>query len=91
MDPVTEAAQIFIRMFEALARRSGKTLNARSKEDIRRACELLASAGDELDDLLDELPPPSPRVSLGEARPAREYATQVLPEVERWKAQRDRQ
>ena len=43
----------------ALARRSGKTLIARSREDIKRTCELLASAGDELDDLLDELPPPA--------------------------------
>ena len=36
MNPTDEAAQIFLRMFEALARRSGKTLNARSKEDIRQ-------------------------------------------------------
>lgn len=91
MLPSDEAAEIFIRLFEALARRSGKTLNERSRADIRRACELLSHAGDELDDLLDELPPPAPRVSLGEARPAREYATQVLPEVERWKAQRRRE
>jgi hypothetical protein len=80
MDPVNEAAQIFTRLFEALARRSGKTLNVRSRADITRACELLSHAGQELEDLLDELPP----------RPAREYATQVLPEVERWREQRGR-
>jgi hypothetical protein len=90
MDPVSEAAQILTRLFEALARRSGKTLNERSRADIRRACELLASAGEELDDLLDELPPPAPRPAP-EHRPAREYATVTLPEVERWREQRDRQ
>jgi hypothetical protein len=87
MDAVTEAAQILTRLFEALARRSGKTLNARSREDIKRACELLASAGEELDDLLDELPPP-PAPAPG-YRPAREYSTVTLPEVERWKERRD--
>lgn len=87
MDPVSEAAQILTRLFEALARRSGKTLNARSREDIKRACELLASAGEELDDLLDELPPPE---RAPDYRPAREYTTQVLPEVERWREQRER-
>jgi hypothetical protein len=88
MDPVTEAAQILTRLFEALARRSGKTLNARSREDIKRACELLASAGQELDDLLDELPPPA---RPPDYRPAREYSTITLPEVEDWKKRRDRQ
>ena len=53
--PQDEAAEIFIRMFEALARRSGKTLNPRSRADIARACELLSRAGQELDDLLDEI------------------------------------
>ena len=84
MDPVDEAALIFIRMFEALARRSGKTLNARSKADIRRACELLSHAGTELDDLLDELPPP-PAPAY---RSARDYSTVTLPEVEDWKKRR---
>jgi hypothetical protein len=82
MLPTNEAAEIFIRMFEALARRSGKTLNTRSRADITRACELLASAGAELDDLLDELPPPAP-----ERRPARDYTTMPI-EVERWREQR---
>lgn len=88
MNPQDEAAQILIRLFEALARRSGKTLNQRSRADIARACELLSHAGEELDDLLDELPP-APRPAP-EHRPAREYATQVLPEVERWREQRGR-
>ena len=86
MNPTDEAAQILIRLFEALARQNRKTLNARSKEDVHRACELLASAGQELDDLLDELPPPTEP----ERRPAREYNTVSLPAVERWKEQRDR-
>lgn len=81
MDPITEAAQILTRLFEALARQNRKTLNARSRADIARACELLSHSGQELDDLLDELPQP-------ERRPAQEYATQVLPEVRQWKAQR---
>ncbi len=79
-DPTDEAAQILTRLFEALARRSGKTLNERGRADVRRACELLSHAGAELDDLLDDLPEPR--------RPAREYTTVTLPEVERWKAQR---
>jgi len=89
MNPTDEAAQILIRLFEALARRSGKTLNARSREDIKRACELLASAGEELDDLLDELlppPPPAPE-RRPEHRPARDYTTMPM-EVERWRERR---
>lgn len=81
MTPQDEAAQILTRLFEALARQNRKTLNERSRADIARACQLLASAGDELDDLLDDLPPPRPR----------EYSTvnfEVPPEVDRWKAQR---
>jgi hypothetical protein len=80
MDPVNEAATILTRLFESLARLNHKTLNVRSRADITRACELLSHAGEDLSDLLDELPP----------RPAREYATQVLPEVERWREQRGR-
>jgi hypothetical protein len=84
MTPQDEAAQIFTRLFEALARRSGKTLNARSRADIARACELLSHAGQDLSDLLDDLPPP---------RPAREYSTvsfEVPPEVDRWRVERER-
>jgi hypothetical protein len=83
MDATSEAAQIFIRLFEALARQNRKTLNQRSRDDIKRACELLASAGAELDDLFDELPPPPP-----ERRPASDYTTMPI-EVERWRARRD--
>jgi hypothetical protein len=86
MDPTDEAAQIFTQLFEALARRSGKTLNARSREDIRRACRLLSSAGDELDDLLDELPPPPPP-RQSEHRAARDHTTLPI-EVERWREER---
>lgn len=90
ISPQDEAAQILTRLFEALARRSGKTLNERSRADIARACELLSHSGQELDDLLDELPPAPPKPQPPAYRPAREYATQVLPEVERWKEQRQR-
>ncbi len=61
--PHEESAQILTRVFEALARASGKTLNARTRADIGRACELLASGGAELDALLDDL---APRVSPAE-------------------------
>ena len=70
---------------EALARVNGRTLSQRSRADIGRARELLSSAGDELDDLLDELPPPAP-----ERRLVSEYTTRPL-EVDRWKERRERQ
>ena len=81
MNPTDEAATILIRMFEALARQIGKTLNARSRADIKRACELIAGAGAELDDLFDDRPPPP------EMRPARDYTTMPI-EVERWRERR---
>nr|ALS90793.1 H-NS histone family [uncultured bacterium] len=86
MNPTDEAAQILTRMFEALARQIGKTLNARSRADIKRACELLASAGAELDDLLDELPPAA-AAPAPERQRARDYTTMPI-EVERWREQR---
>ena len=82
--PQDEAAQILTRLFEALARQSGKTLNARSREDIKRACELLSNASAELDDLLDDLPPPKPKTT-----PAERWAA-VPAEVERWREMRGR-
>ena len=86
MSPTDEAAEILTRLFEALARRSGKTLNERSRADIKRACELLASAGAEIDGMLDDMPAPPP------AR--REYTTMsfeqpIPPEVERWRGRRE--
>ncbi len=89
MDSIDEAAQIFTRLFEALARRSGKTLNTRSRDDIKRACELLAHAGAELDDLLDELPPAMPPARPPQHRPARDYTTMPI-EVERWREEQRR-
>ena len=83
MNPTDEAAAILTRVFEALARANGKTLNARTRADSSRACELLASAGSEFSELLDDLP----RTTPGEAVAAREYAT-VPPEVERWQRAR---
>ncbi len=84
MDPVIEAAQVLTRIFEALARRSGKTLSKRSREEIYHACELLATGG--LGDLLDDLPEPQPR-------PRTAYSTvnfeTVPPEVERWRERRE--
>jgi hypothetical protein len=52
MNATEEASAILIRIFESLARVNRKTLNARSREDIRRACELLANAG--MEDQIDE-------------------------------------
>lgn len=49
-----EAATIFTRIFEALARQNGKTLSSATRADIGRACELLVNAGAELDDLLED-------------------------------------
>jgi hypothetical protein len=83
MDPADKAAQILTRLFEAICRLNRKTLNARSRDDIKRACALLSSAGEELDDLLDELPPPRPP----EHRPARDYTTMPI-EVEQWRKER---
>jgi hypothetical protein len=66
MNNTVEATQILTRVFEALARQSGKTLSQQTRADIGRACELLANAGDELEELLDDLPAP-PRRSPAEA------------------------
>jgi hypothetical protein len=80
--PTEEAAAIFTRIFEALARQNGKTLSAGTRAGIGRACELLTHAGEELDALLEDLPTP-PRRSPGEAA--------IEPgwdEFERWRAER---
>lgn len=66
MDSIAEAAAILTRTFEALARAAGKTLSARSREDIRRACELLSAAGPELDALLEDAPT-MPRMRAAQA------------------------
>jgi hypothetical protein len=58
--PQDEAAAIFVRLFESLARASGKTLRSTTRNDIARACELLSQSGQEydlLDDLLEHTPP----------------------------------
>jgi hypothetical protein len=79
MTPQQEAAEIFLRVFNALARASGKRLSAAMATDVRRACELLGGVGDELDAALED----APRASPGE---------QAVPvEVERWKASRGAQ
>lgn len=49
-----EAAAILTRTFEALARQAGKTLSRKTRDDLTRACELLA-AGDSYDELLVDL------------------------------------
>lgn len=59
MTPQDEAAAILVRLFESLARASGKTLKSSTRADIKRACELLSSAGAEYD-LLDDLVRQSP-------------------------------
>lgn len=83
--PCEEAAQILTRVLESLARASGKTLSARTRQDISRACELLAAAGPDLDACLDDLPHTTP----GERVAAQEYAD-VPAEVEQWKKARGR-
>lgn len=80
MNNTTEAAQILTRVFEALARQNGKTLSHKTRADIERACELLTNAGEELDDLFEDLPEP-PRVSPAEHAVAD-------PNFQRWRARR---
>ena len=72
-----EAAQILIRVFEALARQNGKTLAQATREDIRRACDLLTQ-GDGLEELLEDIPA---RQSPGE---------QAIndPQFQKWRAAR---
>lgn len=76
---VNEAAQILTRILEALARQNGKTLSAATRADIERMCGLLSGAGEELDDLFEDLPPP--RRSPGE------YAI-ADPDYQQWRAAR---
>lgn len=52
--PHEEASRILCRILEALARQSGKTLSAKTRAEVERACELLA-AGDDYDELLVDL------------------------------------
>lgn len=79
--PTEDAAQILTRIFESLARVNGKTLSAKTRADIGRACELLASQGDELDAMLDDLAP-APRRSPGES------AIDNDPGFQQWRASR---
>jgi hypothetical protein len=84
--PHEEAARILCRVLEALARQSGKTLSAKTRAEVERACELL-SAGDDYSDLLDDLlsmpPIRSDRVTQSFERP--DYGDA---EFGRWRAQR---
>jgi hypothetical protein len=52
--PHEEAARILCRVLEALARQNGKTLSAKTRGEVERACELLAT-GDDYSDLLEDL------------------------------------
>jgi hypothetical protein len=63
--PTDEAAAIFCRVFESIARLNGKTLSTTTRADIQRACELLTQAAGAFDELLDDLPD-TPRRSPGE-------------------------
>ena len=82
-----EAAAILVRTFEALARVNKKTLSTKTRADISRACELLA-AGDDYSDLLEDLleQPPirSDRVTVNLERPA--YGDSNF---EAWRRQRE--
>lgn len=82
-----EAAAIFIRTLEALARLHRKTLNQKTRADLARACELLA-AGDDYSDLLEDLldePPPirSDRVTQTFERPQ-----DTDPQFRQWRGRR---
>lgn len=77
MSPTEEAAAVFTRIFEALARQNGKTLSARTRDDIEHACSLLSNAAADLD-VLDDLPEPARRVSPVDADP----------DFQRWRARR---
>jgi hypothetical protein len=80
MTNTDEAAAVFTRVLEALARQTGKTLSPQTRRDVLRACELLANAGAELDELLDDLPS-APRQSPAEA------AIEDAP-FQRWRSRR---
>src|SRR5262245_41902098 len=81
-----EATAILVRTFEALARLGGKTLSRKTRDDLARACELLAR-GDDYSDLLDDLlsapPVRSDRVTQSFERPA--YGDQNF---EAWRRQK---
>lgn len=84
--PQDEAAAILTRLFEALARVNNKTLNARTRADIARACELLSHAGADLGDLFDELP----RATPGEAVAASYAGEPDDPNYLKWKRTREK-
>jgi hypothetical protein len=87
MTNTEEATAIFVRLFESLARANGKTLKPSTRQDIARACELLANANDDLD-LLDDLLSTPARTTPGERAV---YEHTVPPEVQRWRMERDAQ
>jgi hypothetical protein len=84
MDPTDRLAALLIGLFNIALAPQRKKMSAALTERLRTTLYDAISPGDPiydlLEDLLDELPP----------RTAREYATQVLPEVERWREQRGR-
>jgi hypothetical protein len=83
-----EAAAILIRTFEALARQAGKTLSHKTRDDLSRACELLAQ-GDSYDellvDLLEQPPIRNDRVTQSFER----ESTHGDPRFEAWRRQRE--
>lgn len=82
MDSIAEATQILTRILECMCRLNGKTLSAKTRADLARACELLAR-GDDLDELLDDLPIRSDRTTQSFER--EDYGD---PDFARWRAQR---
>ena len=68
--------------------RSATAIEAGQITRVSGQAGVRASADDELDYLFGERPPPPPPAP--EQRPAREYTTVTLREVERWKEQRER-
>lgn len=88
MEPTDRLATLLIGLFNIALAPQHKKMSAELSTRLRTALHDAVSPGDPIYDLLDELldlPEPQPRT-----RPAREYATQVLPEIARWKEQRDR-
>jgi hypothetical protein len=84
--PHEEAARILCRVLEALARQSGKTLSAKTRGEVERACELLAT-GDDYSDLLDDLLSTPPVVSdrVTQSFEREDYGD---PRFAQWRAQR---
>jgi hypothetical protein len=82
--PHEEAARILCRVLEALARQNGKTLSSKTRSEVERACELLAT-GDDYSDLLEDLLEMPPRTTQTSEREPADYGD---PKFGQWRAGR---